>query len=908
MPKNNSTKKRFFIVDGYAFLYRAHYALIRNPLITSYGLHTSALFGFSNMIIKLIKKENPDYFACVFDSKGKTFRHKIYPDYKANRSEMPKEMQDQLVHLWEILEAMKIPVLKLIGIEADDIIGSLAKNAKAEGLQTYIVSGDKDFTQLVGKDVFLYAPPTKKSTEPIIYDIKKVEQKWGVPPSSIIDLLGLMGDSSDNIPGVPGIGPKTAVKLLSKYGNIENVLDNAENVANKRVKNGLSQNANDALLSKKLVTIITDIELEYGIKDLVRTEIDYKKTSKKFIDLEFQVLINALQTLTSQKSDYQNNENVKNYEIISTIENLDKMINDLFESVQFSFDLETTSLNPIDADIVGISFSNKANSGWYIPILYKNKSAGIFSDNDLNFVLNRLKKLFIDNSILKIGQNIKFDMLILKNHGIDVCGPIFDTLIAAHLINPVARSNSLNSLSYELLNYEMVPIEDLIGKGQNKITMDKVSLESIAFYATEDADITFQLAVLFKEKLKSLGLDEIFYTIEIPLIKVLIEMEYKGTYVDVDFLNKISSEIQKKIDALKTSIFKISGQEFNLNSTQQLANILFDNLNLPKIKKRSTAEDVLTELSIHHDLPKFLLEYRKYNKLKNTYLDTFPDQVNKKTGRIHTTFNQTIAATGRLSSTKPNFQNIPIRKKEGREIRRAFSTQKKGYKILSADYSQIELRIMAHLSGDESLCNAFRNNEDVHSRTASNVFNIPINKVLPEMRRIAKIVNFGIMYGAGPYRMSKELGLSIVDAKKIVDSYFQQYSGIKHYVKDTIEKAKKDNFIKTILGRRRPVWDLDSDNSIRRKAAERMAVNMPIQGSAAEMIKIAMINIYKKIKNKNMNAHMILQIHDELIFEYPIDEESEIINIVKTNMENALLLSVPIKVDFGIGSNWYEAH
>ena len=861
------------------------------------------------MLMKLIKKENPDYLACAFDSKGKTFRHEIYPDYKANRSEMPKEMQDQLVHLWEILDLMNIPVVKKNGVEADDIIGTFAKNAKAEGLLTYIVSGDKDFTQLVDEDVLLYAPGIKKSSEPIIYDAVKVEQKWGVQPKNIIDFLGLMGDSSDNVPGVPGVGPKTAVKLLSDYGSIENVLSNSNSITNKRVHKGLSENSNNALLSKKLVTIITDVELEFEIQDLIRKEINYETTSKKFKELEFQALINILESLSPSKSGKKAEDDKKDYKIILNAEELDELVEQLLVSKRLSFDLETTSLKPVDAKIVGISFSNSANSGWYIPLLYKEKNENNFSnDDDVLFVLNRLQNVFSNNLILKIGQNIKFDILVLKNYGIKVNGPFFDTMIAAHLINPTSKSISLNSLSVEFLNYEMMLIEDLIGKGQNKITMDQIALKTVAFYATEDADITYQLSLIFEKKLKKMDLHKIFNKIEIPLIDVLIEMEYHGTYVDVKFLKNISSNIHKKLVDLKDRIFNISGKEFNINSTQQLANILFDILNLPMVKKRSTAEDVLIQLSNKHELPKYLLDYRKYNKLKNTYLDALPEWVHKRTGRIHTTFNQTIATTGRLSSTNPNFQNIPIRRKEGREIRRAFRAQKEGYKILSADYSQIELRIMAHLSSDKNLCNAFKNDEDVHSRTASNVFNVPMDNVMPEMRRIAKIVNFGIMYGAGSFRMSKELDLPINEAGKIIDSYFKQYTGIKNYIEDTIKKAKKDKFIKTILGRRRPVWDLDSDNGIRRKAAERMAVNMPIQGSAAELIKIAMINIFEDINEINMSSKMILQIHDELIFEYPQDEESELISLVKKNMENALSLIVPLKVDFGVGLNWYEAH
>ena len=573
-----------------------------------------------------------------------------------------------------------------------------------------------------------------------------------------------------------------------------------------------------------------------------------------------------------------------------------------------SFDLETTSIVPTQAKIVGLSFSTAANSGWYIPIMYKEKEANNFANDDLVFVLDKLKNILEDSSKSKTGQNIKYDAHILRRYDVDIKGLTFDTMIAAHLLNPSARSISLGTLSLEYMNYEMVNIEELIGKGKNQILMSEVSLEKAAFYANEDSDIAFQLTRILTDKLKENSLYEFFTSIEMPLVPVLTEMEYNGVYVDPNLLRSMSQEIGKKLDILTSSIYKIADKDFNINSTQQLAIILFDDLELPQIKKRSTAEDVLKKLKDHHELPKLILEYRKYNKLKNTYLDSLSELIENSTGRIHTTFNQTIASTGRLSSTKPNFQNIPIRTLEGREIRKAFIAKNIGWKILSADYSQVELRVMAHFSQDKSLIDAFKNSEDVHSRTASKVFNVPINMVLPEMRRTAKIVNFGIMYGAGAFRMSQELGISRAEAVAIIENYFKQYPGIQDYIDSTLEKARNKKYVKTILGRKRPVWDADSDNGLRRQAAERMAINMPIQGSAAEMIKLAMTNIHQGIIKQDLESKMVMQIHDELLFEFPEEEEEALLKLVIDKMENAMKLSVPLVVDYGIGFSWYEAH
>jgi len=908
MSSNLTARKRFFIIDGYAILYRAHFALIRNPLITSYGLHTSALFGFANQVLKLIRSENPDYIACAFDSKEKTFRHKMYKEYKANRPKMPDELQMQLPHLWDMLEAMNLPVLKKPGVEADDIIGTLAVQAEKERLDTYIVSGDKDFMQLMNNHIFMYAPGTRKSPEPIIYDPVKVEERWGVPPEKIIDLLGLMGDSSDNVPGVAGVGEKTAVKLIKEYGSLEGALANSDKITNKRVYNGLKDGVENAKLSKELVKILTEVDLTYTVTELEKRDMDLDACAEKFTELEFHALIRQLTPKSKAVLKPKISDTEKQYKIILSEKDLDELVKELGQAKRISFDLETTSVLPMGADIVGLSFSTVPGSGWYIPILYLEKEKDNFGKNDLNTVLDKLEPIFHDNSRAKTGQNIKYDALILKQHGITVQGLEFDTMIAAHLLNPAARSYKLDILSLEYLNHEMVPIEDLIGKGRNQITMDQVPLEKAAFYAVEDADIAFQLTEMLELKLQEAGLQEFFTDIEMPLVPVLLEMEHAGTFVDPEFLKSMSSEIDTKLDGLIASIYKLSGTEFNINSTQQLANILFDILGLPQIKKRSTAENVLKQLQEYHELPKRILEYRKYNKLKNTYVDALPELINDKTGRIHTTFNQTIAATGRLSSTNPNFQNIPIRTDEAREIRKSFRAQKDGWKIFSADYSQVELRIMAHFSRDKGLIAAFQNGEDIHSRTASHVFNVPIDLVLPEMRRTAKVVNFGIMYGAGPFRMSQELGIPRKEAVAIIESYFEQYPGIQNYIDTTLEKARNNKYVETILGRRRPVWDADSDNGLRRQAAERMAINMPIQGSAAEMIKLAMIAIQKEMIQRGMKTKLILQIHDELLFEFPNDEEEILVKLVVNKMENAMELSVPIIVDHGIGETWYDAH
>ena len=895
-----------FLIDGYAMLYRAHFAMIRNPLITSYGLPTSALFGFLNQLFRILKKENPDYVATIFDTKEKTFRHKKYPDYKATRDPMPEELQEQLPHLWKLIEAMQIPQLSRAGFEADDIIGTLVKHGLDQDLDVFIVSGDKDFMQLINANVFLFTPGTRNKPDKI-YDKKGVEDRWGVPPEKIVDLFGLMGDSSDNIPGVFGVGPKSAMKLIHDYGTLEEALENAESVTNKRVRNGLLEGKDNAILSKDLATIVTDVPLDREIDELVRQDMDVEAMESLLTEYEFHALINQLPGSAEEKKSTNKNSD-KDYKIITTVKNLKTYFNSVKSNSLLSFDIETDSLDPMQNIIVGFSFATKANSGIYVPTLYKDKQKNHFGDDDLSTVIEIIRPIMENKDIPKTGQNAKFDMLVLKRHGIDVQGLVCDTMIAAHLLKPESRSYKLDNLSIEYLNYRMVPIEDLIGKGKNQISMTEVELDNAGFYAAEDADVAWQLTEIFQKQLQDSGLDHFFKKIELPLLSVLMDMEYQGTYVEKEMLEKMSIDLSKKIENLTKEIIKEAGTEFNINSTQQLANILFDVLNLRKVKQRSTAESVLEALRNEHPLPGMILNYRKLNKLKNTYVDTLPPLVNPDTGRIHTTFGQTIASTGRLSSSNPNFQNIPIRTDEGREIRKSFKAQKKGWLIFSADYSQIELRIMAHLSQDPALMEAFNKNEDIHSRTASDVFGVGIKDLLPEMRRTAKVVNFGIMYGAGAFRLSQELGIPRSEAQVIIDTYFERYAGIREYMDRTIKQAEDQKYVETVLGRRRNIWNIDSENHIQREAAKRMAINMPIQGTAAEMIKLAMLDIHRTLINEGYESRMILQIHDELLFEAPAQEIDTLQEMVSDKMVNAMPLTIPLVVDCGNGISWFEAH
>ena len=898
-------KNSFYLIDGYALLYRSHFALIRNPLINSKGQHTSAVYGFTNTLLKLIKEESPDYIVAVFDGKEKTFRHEMYPEYKATREKMPDELRSQLPILWDLVDSLNIKSLLVNGFEADDIIGTLAIMGKKNNLDCRIISGDKDFMQLIDSDIKLHTPGKNGSS--IIFGPNEVKKKWGVFPSKIVDLLGLMGDSSDNVPGVRGVGAKTAVKLLEKYGSFEKIIENANDVKNKKIRESLKNESKLAYLSKKLVTIKTDMKLDVDFDDMKLKTFNFKKVNDIFDELEFYKFKKELNILDLNKKKI--NKIEKSYLIVDNDSKLDSLVSQLNNSTLISIDLETTSVNPIEANIVGLSFSIKENSGWYVPILFPEKKKNIFSgQNDLNTVLSKLKHILESKKIHKCGQNIKYDLLIFKRHDINVTPISFDTMIASHLIKPEERTYKLDRLSQEYLNYEMMPISEVIGIGKDQKNMRDVELEKIKFYAVEDSDICLQLVNILSDKILNDNLYDFYKNIELPLIDVLTEMELNGVFIDKEMMINMSLWMQNKLLSLSKEIFKISGKEFNINSPKQLSEILFDEIGLKQVKKRSTDVTVLEFLKNIHPLPKKILEYRTIQKLKSTYIDTLPELINDKTGRIHTSFSQTITSTGRLSSSNPNFQNIPIRTSDGKEIRNAFVPEKKGWKIFSADYSQVELRIMAHLSKDKNLIDAFINNEDIHARTSSNLFNVPIQDVSTDMRRTAKIVNFGVMYGAGPYRLSQELGIPMVESKKIITSYFNRYSGIKDYIENTIDFAKKNKYVKTILGRRRYCYDILNKNQRIRSAVERAAINMPIQGTAAELIKIAMISIHKNIISNNLKSKMILQVHDELIFETPQEEVDQLKKMVLYEMENAMKLNVPLVVDYGIGDSWLSAH
>ena len=903
-----SSEKKLFIIDCMALIYRSHFAMIKNPLTTKNGQHTSAIYGLANSIFKIIKDENPDYLAVAMDCKEPTFRHKMYDLYKANREAMPEELVSQLKLIDEMIENMNIPIIRKPGYEADDIMGTIGNRASSEGISTFLVSGDKDLMQLISDRIMLYTPGNRfKPTA--IYGKSEVEEKWGVAPEKMIEFLALVGDSSDNIPGVNGIGKKTAAKLLGEYGDIQTIQKNIDNIKNKRVREGLLNGSDNLELAIKLVTIDNNVDVDVDIKKLKRKAMDKETLSLFFNNLEIYSLSNQLEKISTDNSSPKTEEKLKkNYKTIFSKKDLSNLILKIGKYPLLSFDIETTQLDPIEADIAGFAFSFKKNEGYYIPIIFPEKKSTISYDLELVTVLNMLKETLENPDIKKCGQNLKYDSLILIRHGISLRGIDFDSMIAEHILHPEKNSYKLDNLSIEYFGYEMQPIEDLIGRGKDQISMAQVPVEKVSFYASEDADIAFQLSQKLKPLITKNNLNKPYYNIELPLIPVLVDMENSGVFVDDAILAELSNEVDKKIADLEKEIFSISTNEFNLNSPQQLAVVLFDELELKQIKKRSTSIEVLETLKFHHPLPELVLKYRHLSKLSSTYIKALPGHINQRTGRVHTSFNQTIASTGRLSSTKPNFQNIPIRTALGKKIRKAIKVQSSDAVILSADYSQIELRIMAHYSKEPELVQAFKDDLDIHARTASLVYSVDEQDVTPEQRRSAKVVNFGIMYGAGPFRMSKELGISMKDAKILVETYFNTYPGIERYIQKTIEEAHLRGYVKTLNGRKRYAQSLGTSNINIQRAEERALINMPIQGTAAELIKIAMINIHNKIKEDGYGSKMILQIHDELIFEVPKYEIEIFSKLVKFEMENAIELSVPLKVDYNWGPSWFDAH
>ncbi len=951
-----SEKKRLFLVDAYALIFRGYFALIKNPRLNSKGQNTSAIMGFMNSLIDVVKRERPDHLAVCFDKGGSEARNEMFPEYKANRDETPDAIRFAIPYIYNILEAMKIPIMVKDGFEADDVIGTLAKKAEKEGYTTYMVTPDKDFAQLVSENIFMYRPVFGGGYE--TWGIPEVQKKFEVKdPLQVIDFLGMMGDSSDNIPGLPGVGEKTAKKFLKEFGSMEGLLANTAKLKGK-MKEKVEENGELGLLSKKLATIMLDVPVDFNEADFEMCPPDTQKVLEIFDELEFRRLkdnfLNAFsiegmasvgtsrvtpETDTASETkakpaksnpagegqfslfgnDGDASAEIKNYSSRATIENTEHFyqtvqpgmgtklfLQNLMKQQSVCFDTETTSINPLEAELVGIAFSWEKGKGFYIPFPENREEAQL--------LLEELRPFFEDESIQKIGQNLKYDIKVLAKYNISVKGKLFDTMLAHYLINPDMRHN-MDVLSETYLNYTPVSITELIGKkGKNQLNMRDVEIEKQTEYAVEDADVTFQLKEHFEKELGEANTQKLFDEIEVPLLRVLADMELEGINLDEEFLKKLSTELDKDILQLEKHIYEEAGETFNIASPKQLGDILFEKMKLidkPKKTKTgqySTAEDVLSYLAKDHKIIRDVLEYRGLSKLKSTYVDALPDQVEKTTGRVHTDYMQTVAATGRLSSNNPNLQNIPIRTERGREVRKAFIPRNDDYVLMAADYSQIELRIIAALSEEDTMIEAFKKGEDIHASTASKVFNIPLSEVTREQRSNAKTVNFGIIYGVSAFGLSNQTDLSRGEAKDLIETYYKTYPKLRNYISEQIDFARENGYVQTVLGRRRYLKDINGSNQVVRGAAERNAVNAPIQGSAADIIKIAMINIHKKLEEENYKSKMLLQVHDELVFDTYKPELEKLKNMVKHEMENAYKLTVPLDVDLGVGENWLEAH
>lgn len=904
--------RTLFLVDGSAIFYRAYFAFIRNPLINSRGEDTSATFGFLNSLLKVIKEENPDYMAVVFDTKAPTFRHQMYGEYKSTRAKMPDELVEQLPRIREAVEALNLPALEMEGYEADDIIGTLAKEAESAGMNVWIVSGDKDLFQLVSDRVKIYNPQ-KGALPPEKLDREGVIAKFGVPPEKVIDTLALMGDSSDNVPGVPGIGPKTAIALIEEFGSLEAVLRNRAQIKAKGVRTKIEENVDKAELSKTLVTLNTAVPIEFSLENLKRGEINFEKAKRLFLEMEFGSLLNLLAkekggdlfSPGTEISPPETKAKVR-YMTVDTVDKLREVLQELSRKEEVAVDTETTSLDPLSAELVGVSLCGEAGKAYYLPLGHKQRERNLPPDESKSLLSSFLN----DKKIQKFGQNIKYDLEVLHRSGLEIEPIGFDTMLASYVINPSGRQHNLDHLAFEYFNYRMQPISDLIGSGKKQLSFAEVDVDKATFYSAEDADYTFRLRGVLAPKIEELRLQNLYYNVELPLVKVLAAMEEAGVRVDAEYLAAMSKEIDTLLEKLTADIYVEAGHEFNINSTQQLSKVLFEELKLPSkgktAKKTNLSTDVrvLEELAAVHDLPRLILDYRQLTKLKSTYIDAIPKLINPRTGRVHTSFNQTIAATGRLSSTDPNLQNIPIRTEIGRKIRKAFIPGDRDCYILSADYSQIELRILAHYSEDPKLIEAFQNHEDIHARTAAEVFGVSIDKVTPEMRRQAKTANFAVIYGVTAYGLSQQTELDVTQSKDFIGTYFARYPGIKKYMDSTIEMARKQGYVTTLLNRIRYLPEINAKNFQVRQFAERTAINTPIQGTAADMIKIAMIRVNDKIKD--WKSRLILQVHDELVFDAREEEILRLEEVVKSEMEGALKLRVPIVVDIGVGKNWLE--
>lgn len=895
-----------YLIDGSSYIFRAYHAV--RSLRTSKGFPTNAVYGFTSMIFKFLKDYKPKYLAIVFDSKGKTFRDDIYPLYKANRGETPNELKIQIPKIREIIDALGIPQIQMERYEADDIMGTIGKKMEENGVSVVFVTGDKDFCQLVSEKVSLLDTMRNKKT-----GIKEVIEKFKVSPQRVIDVLALSGDTVDNIPGVHGIGEKTASELISKFGSLEGVLENVDRIPKSQgelIKAGIE----NAILSKKLVTIETNAPIEARLEDFEYKGFDKEKLRRIFEELEFKSLIRELgdppESGTTMSELKEGVVSYNNYHLVLSEEELDNVIERIRATKEVSIDLETTSANPMMAEIVGIALSPASHEAYYIPVNHRSANIDPSKQLEVRYVIQKLKPIIEDETIGKIGQNLKYEFIILERYGLNLRGISHDTMVAAHLLDSSRLSYSLDELAKYYLGHKTITYKDITGTGRDKINFEEVELEKAKTYACEDADVAMILSKKLNSQLEELNLISVFKDIELKFIEVLARMEINGVKVDSKLLENMSVEFERELERIAKDIYSEVGFEFNLNSPIQLRKVLFDKLRLPRKKLTKTGEastdvEVLVELAKFHPVPEKMLQYRGVSKLKSTYVDALPKLINPKTGRIHTSFNQTGTSTGRLSSSEPNLQNIPIKTQEGKRIREAFIPED-GFILLSADYSQIELRLLAHFSADDSLVGAFLAGSDIHSRTAAEIFGVSEDLVSPEMRRLAKTINFGIIYGISPFGLAKQIGTSNTIAKSYIDEYFKRYRKVRAYMERSLHEAEKQGYAVTILGRRRPIPELRSKDRTTRGFGERTAINTPIQGSAADIIKIAMIKIHNQLKG--FKSRMILQVHDELLFEIHESEIDEIPRMIKREMEGAWKLRVPLRVDIGMGKNWAEAH
>ena len=888
--------KILYLVDGSAYIYRAYHAI--RSLTNSKGFPTNAAFGFTRMLIKLIEDRSPEYVVMFFDAKGPTFRHEIYRDYKANRPPMPEDLSIQIPYIKEITHGFNIPVIEKQGFEADDLIGTFKYQAEQVGFFVVMVTGDKDFVQLVTDNAVIWDPMKEKTI-----DLNSVRDNFGVEPCQMIDVMALSGDASDNIPGVPGIGPKTALSLIKTFGTMERLYERVHTITKKKQHENLVQYKKQAFLSKELVKININVPFPFDPENFKYQAPDNTRLSKLFKDLEFR----QLQQSFPKRSDLSN----KNYCAIFDMSVFADLVGRLKKAEMFAIDTETTSKDPMKANLVGLSFSMKSDEAFYIPCAHDYPEAP--AQLELESVLNLLKPVLENPDVKKVGQNIKYDWMVLKRHGINLAGVMFDTMLASYLINPSKRAHNLDQIALDFLDHKTITYKEISGKGQKDVSFAEIPLEKAMPYSCEDADITLMAYHALMPLIEGAGLMELYNNVELPLVPVLMNMEMTGVCVDRDKLMELSKSFEHQLEQLESMIYSIAGEEFNIKSSQQLGRILFEKLKLPvqkKTKKKtgySTDVNVLTVLAEKHELPKIILRHRTLAKLKSTYTDALLDLVHPETGRIHTSYNQTVTATGRLSSSDPNLQNIPIRTDEGMEIRKAF-VPRKDWILISADYSQIELRILAHYAGDDILIEAFKNDEDIHTRTATEVFQVFPSFVTSELRRQAKVINFGIVYGMSPYGLSKELGISQKMAKTYIDNYFARYKGVKRFVDQTVSDARKTKKTSTLLGRIRLLPDINSTNKAVREFAERTAINTPIQGTAADLIKLAMIRVDAALREKGLNSAMLLSVHDEIVFEVPPDELESVKLLVKEIMEGIWDLKVPLKVNLASGNNWAEAH